>query len=639
MISDHASPIADLGGVDSGGQNVYVAQLSTRLARLGNQVDIFTRKDRPDQPEILEWQTGIRIIFVPAGPAEFVPKEELSSYLDDFSSYVIDFFQSQPEPYHLVHANFWMSAVVATEIKRVIGTPFVVTFHALGKVRRIHQGQNDGFPDSRFLAEEIAIKEASSIIAECPQEKEDLLQLYNADPSKIVIIPGGFDPEEMCPVDKRAAREELNLPENEHIVLQLGRMVPRKGVDNAIRGFARLVKTQNISGRLVIVGGASDQPDFRNDPEMRRLRSIAAKEGISDLVIFAGRKSREMLKFYYGAADVFVTTPWYEPFGITPVEAMACGTPVIGSNVGGIKYTILDGETGYLIPPNDPDTLSQRLAYLLSKPKTLKKMSEQAILRANSFTWDKVSELTNALYTSIKNAEREISSRALGQMEIIANGFQAAIESMQLAHQNMAVGLYDAAETLTQAFISGNKVMICGNGGSAADAQHFATELVGRFIEPTRKALPALALTADSSFLTAWANDISYDQVFARQVEAFGKPGDILIGISTSGMSNNIINAFQTAQQMGIYTMGILGHDGGELLTLSNLPLVVPVESTPRIQEVHILLIHLLCELIENALASTRGLYIQPAKKDTAWNIETGIPVPVPGSKDFPLLS
>ncbi len=262
-----------------------------------------------------------------------------------------------------------MSGLVAADLKRALGIPFVVTFHALGRVRRLYQGKDDGFPDSRFTVEDRIIAEADRIIAECPQDEQDLLQLYHADPARIVMVPCGFDPDELWPIDKEIARRYLHLPENEKIILQLGRMVPRKGVDTVICGFSRFLKKYPVPARLLIVGGETDEPDPVKTPELGRLEKIAVVEGIRDKVHFIGRRGRRYLKYFYSASDVFVSTPWYEPFGITPLESMACGTPVIGSAVGGIKYSVVDGQTGFLVPPNDPDILAKKLAQLFSQPE------------------------------------------------------------------------------------------------------------------------------------------------------------------------------------------------------------------------------------------------------------------------------
>jgi D-inositol-3-phosphate glycosyltransferase len=405
IISEHASPLALLGGVDSGGQNVYVGHVARHLAALGYEVDIFTRRDNARLPEVTDWIQGVRVIHVPAGPPEQVRKEELLPYMDPFTTYMLRCCRREQRGYELIHANFWMSALVAARIKRQLGIPFVVTFHALGRVRRKYQQEADGFPDERFEIEEMVVAEADRIIAECPQDEEDLIQLYSADRSRIEIVPCGFDPAEFWPMSKALARVALGLDPDERIILQLGRMVPRKGVDNVIRGLARLVHEHGIAARLLIVGGDSETPDPTSEPEIARLQQIAVDEGVEDCVQLVGRRGREALKYYYSSADVFVTTPWYEPFGITPLEAMASGTPVIGANVGGIKFSVRDGETGYLVPPDDPAALAERLAHLLRQPKLLDLFRRQAIRRANDlFTWQRTTGAIAALYEDVIRA-------------------------------------------------------------------------------------------------------------------------------------------------------------------------------------------------------------------------------------------
>ena len=624
MISEHASPLAALGGTDSGGQNVYVAQTSQYLADMGYQVDIFTRCDSAELPDIYRWGDGIRVIHVPAGPAESIPKEELLPYMQPFAEYMIDFIKDMDEPYQLIHANFFMSGLVAAEIKKALGIPFVITFHALGRIRREQQGENDAFPDERFAVEDRLIAEADQIIAECPQEAEQLISLYQASPDKITINPAGFDPGELRPVDKSLSRRILGLSESDNVILQLGRMVPRKGVDNVIRGFARMVKEHKIRGTLIVVGGESDEPDPEITPELGRLMEIAAEEDVSDLVLFTGRKDRRDLKHYYSAADIFVSTPWYEPFGLTPIEAMACGTPVIGANVGGIQYTVADGETGFLVEPNQPEELAEKMAYMLSKPHLLKKMSQNAIQRVNNhFTWEKVANGLASIYEKVLTPEssspkkngHHIESKEVGQPNSeridrqknspersIEKAFASATETLDRSRDELKASILEAAEVVGSALENDRKVLVCGNGGSAAQSSHLAAEFTGRFAVPNRRAFPVLALTTDTSFLTAWSNDFSYDQIFARQIEAFGREQDVLIGLSTSGKSANLVHAFRAARAAGLTTIALLGKGGGDLLPLADIAIVVPSNSSQRIQEVHLFALHLISELVEMRL-------------------------------------
>ncbi len=604
FISEHASPLALPGGVDSGGQNVYVGALARHLAAIGYQVDVFTRRDSELLPEIAEWVNGVRIVHVPAGPPAVVRKEELLPFMEAFSAWCLRFFKRQRKSYDLVHANFWMSGLVAAELKRGLGLPFVVTFHALGRVRRVHQGAADGFPDERFAIEDRVVAEADHVVAECPQEEEDLIRFYNADPARVTVIPGGFDPHEFWPVSKALARVALGLGPDERIVLQLGRIVPRKGVDTVIRGLARLGRAHGIAARLLIVGGESEEPDPRVAPEIGRLQAVAAEEGVADRVIFVGRRGRDVLKYYYSAADVFITTPWYEPFGITPVEAMACGTPVVGANVGGIKFTVRDGETGYLVPPGDPDAVAERIAHLYRHSRLLAVFRRQAIRRANAlFTWQKVAGGVAELYENVLAAQAPPRDPS-GELAVIERVFDEVARTMEESGRRLRAPLLEAVEMLAACLGQQGKVLVCGNGGSAADAQHLAGELVGRFKAPGRPALPVLALTADTAVLTAWANDVGFDEVFARQVEALARSGDVLVGLSTSGRSRNVVRAFEAARRLGVRSVAFAGGDGGELGRLADVAVVVPSSDTQRIQEVQAVLIHLLCELLEDRVVA-----------------------------------
>lgn len=401
LVSEHASPLSALGGVDSGGQNVYVAQIGRRLAAMGYRVDAFTRRDDPRLPAVVELEPGLRVVHVDAGPAAFVPKEEMLPLMDDFTAWMIDFIRAQGA-YDLVHANFFMSGLVAARLKKSLGIPFVTTFHALGLVRLQHQGDADRFPLRRHAIEKQVMDQSDAIIAECPQDREDQETLYGADPSRIHVVPCGFDADELWPIDRGVARRRLGLDPAERVVVHIGRLVPRKGVDTAIRGFARLVRRHGIEATMLVVGGESSEPDPVVTPEIGRLAAIAQDEGVADRVRFTGRRGRADLRYYYSAADVFVTTPWYEPFGITPVEAMACGAPVIGSDVGGIKYTVVHEKTGFLVPPRDPDAVATRLAEIYLTEGLLSQMRKAAIARVNAlFTWRRVGQLIAAVYEEV----------------------------------------------------------------------------------------------------------------------------------------------------------------------------------------------------------------------------------------------
>jgi D-inositol-3-phosphate glycosyltransferase len=606
LISEHASPLGALGGADAGGQNVYVAHVARRLAAAGYEVDIFTRRDSAHLDAVVDVEPGVRVVHVPAGPAEFIAKEQLLPHMAAFADWM-ERFCSTEQRYDLVHANFWMSGLVALRLKEALGLPFVVTFHALGRIRRRYQGEADGFPNERFAIEDAVVAAADRVIAECPQDQEDLINLYNADPARLAVVPCGFAPDEFGPISKELARVSLGLAPDERIVVQVGRMVPRKGVDNAIRGFARLLRDHGVAARMLIVGGESDDPDPALTPEIGRLQQIARDEGVEQAVIFTGRRDHDALRYYYGAADVFVTTPWYEPFGITPVEAMACGTPVVGANVGGIKFSVRDGETGYLVPPDNPGALAERLAHLYRYPRLRLLLGQQAVERVNAlFTWDGVAASLAALYEDVLASVHGEADTAK-QLLCADKAFDGAVNAIRLAQRQLRAAIPDAVETMTRTMLRGGKLLLCGNGGSAADAQHLAAEFVGRYKREGRAGLPALALSTDGAVLTAWANDACFEDVFARQVGALGREGDVLLGFSTSGRSRNVVAAFHEARRLGLRTIAVLGGDGGELRALADVALVVPSSDTQRIQEVHGILVHVLAELVEERVLAGRS--------------------------------
>ncbi|MBV8260345.1 MAG: glycosyltransferase family 1 protein [Paraburkholderia sp.] len=404
LVSEHASPLAVAGGVDTGGQNIYVAHVARQLHRAGHQVDVFTRRDRALLPPVSHMD-GVRVIQVPAGPPMQLPKERLLAHMPQFARFLVDFCRSERRRYDVIHANFFMSGLAALAVKDALRVPLVMTFHALGRVRRLHQGANDGFPDERFAIEDDLVRRADCLIAECPADEADLLEHYRADPSRIAVIACGFDPGEFSPVDRLQARRRVGWPADEFCVLQLGRLVERKGIDNVVRGVAELRARHGVKARLYVVGGDADTPNEIATPEIARLRGIARQCGIEPHVTFVGRRERSQLRDFYSAADVFVTTPWYEPFGITPVEAMACATPVIGADVGGIRHTVRHGETGWLVPPRDPQALAERLLAIHADPALARAMGEAGRARVEAhFTWRQIGLELEDVYAQLTGA-------------------------------------------------------------------------------------------------------------------------------------------------------------------------------------------------------------------------------------------
>lgn len=401
MISEHASPVATLGSTDAGGQNVYVDQVSRGVARLGFEVDVYTRADDPREPIVRPWSDGVRVISVVAGPVAPIPKDAIWSYIDEFLAST-ERLAEQYGPYDLIHANFWMSGWVGAHLKRRWQVPLAQIFHALGAVKRQHQGDADTSPAERFQVERSVLRAADLVIAQCPNERDELVETYGADAARIRVIPSGVDVTRFFPIDQAEARRELGLPMDRRLMVYVGRVLPRKDVENVIRALALLRSRPLPPFGMLVVGGETEDARLDREPEMRRLIEVAEGLDVRDLVTFVGHRPSNLLRWYYSASDVFVSTPWYEPYGLTPLEAMACGTPAVCSAVGGITYTVADGVTGFHVPPRDPARLADRLELVLSDEPLRQRLARNARQRVEDlFTWATVSERTAEVYREL----------------------------------------------------------------------------------------------------------------------------------------------------------------------------------------------------------------------------------------------
>lgn len=401
MISEHANPLSVLGGVDAGGQNVYIDSVSRELTKLGWQVDVFTRRQDPNEPAVVELGPGARVISLLAGPLAPIPKDEIWRYMPAFRDQTRKFAASQDLGYNVIHGNFWMSGWAACELGQGLNLPVVQIFHATGVTKLREQGDADTSPTDRIATEREVVHRANWMIAQCPAERSELLADYAASPERIVLIPSAVDTVRFQPEDRSDARRRLGLPLDTPLIVYVGRMQPRKDVRNIVRALALLERDLATAAQpiLVLVGGESAEPDSRLTPEIGVLHDLSAELGVADRVIFAGRRQPDDLRWWYAAADVVVTTPWYEPFGLTPLEAMACARPVIGSDVGGISFTVVNHETGELVPPRDAAALADRLAFLLKNPERARAMGRAGRVRVErDFTWPLVARRTADLY-------------------------------------------------------------------------------------------------------------------------------------------------------------------------------------------------------------------------------------------------
>jgi D-inositol-3-phosphate glycosyltransferase len=392
MVSEHASPLSALGGVDAGGQNVHVAELSAALIRRGHQVTVYTRRDDGALPERVHTDAGYEVVHVPAGPAETIPKDQLLPYMPAFGDFLAaDWADDRPD---VAHAHFWMSGIATQQAAQRHGIPAVQTFHALGVVKRRYQGADDTSPGDRLELEARVAREATWVAATCTDEVFELVRI-GRDRSRITVVPCGVDVSTFSPVGAVMPRG------SRHRIVTVGRFVPRKGFDDLIRALPAIADAE-----LVIVGGPPDS-DMATDRESARLRDLAARCGVADRVQFYGPVARADMPAILRSADVVACTPWYEPFGIVPLEAMACGIPVVASAVGGMLDTVVDGVTGRLVPPKSPRHTATAITAILQNPALRRSLGSAGRGRAKSrYSWDRVAADTQRTYARLVPAIR-----------------------------------------------------------------------------------------------------------------------------------------------------------------------------------------------------------------------------------------
>jgi glycosyltransferase involved in cell wall biosynthesis len=388
MVSEHASPLAVLGGVDAGGQNVHVAALASALARMGDDVVVHTRRDDSDLPRRVALVPGVEVDHVDAGPPQEIPKDELLPYMSDFA----DELRAQwaADPPDIVHSHFWMSAVAALRAARDLDIPVVHTFHALGAVKRRHQGEKDTSPPHRIETERSIAQLCDRVVATCTDEVFELVRL-GADRRRISVVPCGVDATRFTPDGPREPRRP-----GFHRIAAASRLVERKGIGNAVSALVELPDCE-----LHIAGGP-DVAELDSDPWARRLRELAEELFVSDRFVLRGRIGRDAMPAFLRSADAVVCVPWYEPFGIVPLEAMACGVPVVASAVGGQIDSVLDGVTGVHVPPRDPRSLAVALAGLLADPERCADLGAAGVVRARErFAHDRVAAATREVYGEV----------------------------------------------------------------------------------------------------------------------------------------------------------------------------------------------------------------------------------------------
>lgn len=398
FISDYADPTAEIGMEEAGGQNIYVRQIGESLAELGWQVDIFTRKSHPQESVIVQHSPHCRTIRLKAGPETFIPRNDLFEYMPAFLDAFHAFQTKNAIRYPLVHTNYWLSAWVGLQLQQDNNVQLIHTYHSLGAVKYETMQYRPAIAPTRLAVEQEVLEKASCIVATSPQEKEALRNLVS-ESGQIEVIPCGTTAQ-FHSLPKLAAREKLGWDSQEKIILYVGRFAARKGIETLVRACASLKAQGHQNLKLVLVGGST--VERLDGQERKRIEQLVTDLDISQETLFAGRVDHDWLPWYYSAADVCVIPSYYEPFGLVAIEAIACGTPVIASKVGGLRFTVHPEETGLLVPPRDVEALAQGIERVIGDELWAKKLKKQASYDLNPrFSWQNSAMQLSDLYRYI----------------------------------------------------------------------------------------------------------------------------------------------------------------------------------------------------------------------------------------------
>lgn len=408
LISDHADPLAEIGSKEAGGQNIYVLYLAKYLCRLGAEVDVYTRWDRKNKKEVVKVNKELRVIRVKAGPKHFISKNNFLNLVPKFAEKIIERIEEENLKYDIIHANYWFSGLIALGVAKKIKKPIVFVYHSIGKIRFNTfknrddlQEAKDEFYKKRIASEKEIAQKSDSLVSTSPVEKEIIKRLFKINGEKIKMIPIGVDTKIFRPMKTEKARRILNISENEKAILYVGRIEWRKGIGVLLFAFHNIIRLFPEAKLYIIGGGKSKAAKKLEEGEWERIRKNSEDLGIGDKVIFIGPQQQKKLRKYYCAFDVCVVPSYYEPFGIVPLEAMACGMPVVASKTGGLKFTVKENETGHLVEVGNYEDLAQKIYLTLRNGKEYYKLNCLERVH-NFFEWNKIAEAYNEFFNDLK---------------------------------------------------------------------------------------------------------------------------------------------------------------------------------------------------------------------------------------------
>lgn len=404
MISFHTCPLADLGGKKTGGMNVYIREVGRQLGNQGIEVDVFTRSQNPKVERVVRLGHRARVIHIPAGPQTPCEKDQAWPHLPQFAHGILDFVRTERIHYDIIHSHYWLSGWAGLRLCRELRAPLIHMFHTLGVMKnRVAKNAEEKETALRIRLEKRVMDLSQLIVASSPADRAHMVWYYGADPNKIEVVPCGVDLSLFRPLPQETARNLLRLSRR-RVILFVGRIQPVKGLDCLLKALAILIDKSRISPRdlgLLIIGGDLDNAGNSANGEMKKLKSLTSRLGLDSVVTFLGAQPQHVLPYFYSAAEICVLPSRYESFGMVALESMACGTPVIASRVGGLNYTVRDGQTGYLIPEGNAVALAERLDLLLQDHSLRSLMGRQGAHHAKKHSWENIAHQIISLYNRI----------------------------------------------------------------------------------------------------------------------------------------------------------------------------------------------------------------------------------------------
>lgn len=420
MLSVHTCPLATLGGKKTGGMNVYIRDLARELGRRGIQVDVFTRSSNPAIPQISPMGENARAIHIVSGPEVYLGTSEIYPHLPEFVDNVRAFVEqdlgkpvdAKRPPYDVIFSHYWLSGWVAHELRAVWNVPVVQMFHTLGRMKnRIAQRPDEQEADIRIFSETDIMSWVDRLIAATPAEHAQMLWLYRADRRKIAIVSPGVDLNRFRRFSKTEAQAVIGVPPEKRMLLFVGRIEPLKGIDNILRAFALLRDAKpavlNNVCMCVIGGDVEGDPP---EPEMARLLALRDQLDLHAQVTFLGARDQDMLHYYYNAAEALIMPSDYESFGMVALESMACGTPVIASEVGGLAFLVQDGVNGFHVPTREPAALADCIEIILTDAEKQAEMSEAAYHIAQEYGWPVIADRLMQVFCEVRCERARITT-------------------------------------------------------------------------------------------------------------------------------------------------------------------------------------------------------------------------------------